>query len=507
MATQKGPGARSNLDPRLADEIRRAFSGDQSEAADALRILERHDPRFVGRISDEMRRVADDNLHRALGWRVLRNSSVISTFLKTLPEPSGLAALAITTSSNGYAREAAVRTADFLSGPFSLALLVNRLNDWVPNVRQAAEARLKLLFLDPELVADCIEYLWQFDDFGRASAVGYEIVAVMIGSDAVATSLQASILHGADDRSVRLVRHLLRSPALDDVLVQLATHHKHPRVRAIAAKTALEQVFSWRTRTLQKRAVFASFDRNKLARALLKDRSADVQHIALQHLAQNIDDRPALEALLKRYLTHPRGKLTELAQWRLGKLDVDWLAWLRSEFDRRPNASLARALARAGAAADGRRIWAFAQHEAGEAHFILALAAARLGQPEAIQLCRRIALGDEDLRHARMASSALLDAHEPISFQELADAAEKPELFVKRGLLAHVRKLSIVRQLSIFAHLERAGSPPEPVEFAGLYRRLNRGKFDPAETELNELREQAADCPRVTGWMRRLHLS
>jgi hypothetical protein len=507
MALKHSPGTRHTLDPRFVGALKGALDGDSIDSL-PTDILESHDPRFLGRISEDLRRVADDARYRALGSRALKIPSDVFKWVETTTNKSTVVALALSTAANGYIREAAVQQIDTIPGPFSLALLANRLNDWVPNVRQAAEARLQLASaeIDPALVVGCIEYLWRFDEFGRASSIGRKIVDDLIGGDAIKATLRELVLAESGDRSVRLAQQLLRSPDLDDLLTTMATQHKHPRVRSIAAKTALEGVFSWRSKTLQKRSTNAALDRDQLALSLLRDPSADVQFHALQHLSQNMEDQTALVTLLKRYLVHPRRKLAELAQWRLSKLDIDWLDWLRREFDRKPTASLARALGRAGTLQDGQRIWDFAQ-ESDDARLTLVLAAARLGQSNAIEVCKQMVFNDDNVLHARMASSALLDANEPISFQELSSAAQTPDLFLSRGLLAHVRRHSIVQQLSIFCRLETAGSPPDSTEFARIYRRLNRGRFAPTTIELSELRQQATSCPRVSGWMRRLQLT
>lgn len=234
----------------------------------------------------------------------------------------------------------------------------------------------------------------------------------------------------------------------------------------------------------------------------------DVQYHALQYLSQNLCDDTALDEILKRYLVHPRQKLSDLAQWRLGKRDIDWLGWLRHEFEARPlDARLARLLGRVGADSDGERLWISAQCAPESIRFVFLLAAARLKQVDAVAAVQEIALHDLDLARSRNAVAALLDAEEFVPAEELMRAASAAESFIRRGLLAHVRKHSVLDQIKILCRLEAAGYPPDRDEFGRLTRRLNRGRFNPTIADLEQLRRFSVDCPRMANWVRRLHLA
>jgi hypothetical protein len=503
----KSPGVRSTLDPRVAAMI---GAGLQSGAVSVTSSdLETHDPRFVGRVSDQIRRSLDEALYRALGWRALQDPLATSQLVANATSKSETLACLLSTSGRGYVREAAVSRIAIL-GPFGLAMLVNRLNDWVPNVRRAAELRLNELLptLDRSVVTGCIEYLWVFDDYGRATSEGRAIVNMLIAEDAVTERLRRHLLQSSDDRTVRLLQRMLRAPVVDDLLGPLATRHKHPRVRAIAAKVALEGVVAWRSRTTQKRSVSGEVDRLSLAHELLNDRSVDVQYFALQYLSQNLEDAPGLDDILKHYLLHSRAKLSETAQWKLNKRGVDWLSWLRQQLKERPvDAALARVLSRAGAKSDGEHLWQSAQFAPESSRFTFVLAAARLKQEDALEETRTIALSGPDIGASRSAVSALLDAGEIISASELNEAASDALGFIRRGLLAHLRRQSIVSQLAIFCRLEKSGHPPDGQEFARLTRRINQGKFESTPSDLDNLRKQSAGCPRMETWMRRLQLA
>jgi hypothetical protein len=500
-------GTRTSIHPNLPDAIRAALAGDT--VPNIIALLEGHDPRFAGPISDAIRRAADEALYRAAGWRTLRRWAGATPVVAEAAARFPALAFVLSTSGIGYVREAAVARVEFVPGAFSLALLVARLNDWVPEVRRAAELRLTDLIssFDHRIATDCFEYLWHFESLGRATQTGREIVRSLVEDDRTRALLRDAILTGSDDRSARLVRLSLRTPALDQDLDMLACHHRHPRVRTMAAKTALEGVYSWRERTLKKRALSIEIDRLDFALRLLGDRSADVQYQALQHVVQNLQDDDALDRTLLRYLLHPRPKLSDLAQWKLNKRGIDWLAWLRGELEKQPlNKRIARLLGRVGTSFDGDRLWRSALLASPRDQLVFVAAAARLENADGVEAASRIALDDANLSRARAAAAALLDGGVAIPVRDLERVALRGADFRERGMLPHLRKHGVVDQLKIFCRLEAAGSPSDDIELTRITRRINRGGFDPARSEVEDLHRLSAACPRVRGWLYRLQI-
>jgi hypothetical protein len=224
-------GTRTSIHPNLPDAIRAALAGDTAQNIVAL--LEEHDPRFAGPISDVIRRSADEALYRDADWGTLQSwvgaTAAVAKVVRELPA----LAFVLSTSGIGYVREAALARVEFVQGAFSLALLVARLNDWVPQVRRAAELKLMDLYstLDRRIAADCFEYLWRCESLGRATQTGREIVRTLVDDERSRALLRDAILTRSDDRSARLARLSLRTPALDQDLEMLACHHRHPRMR------------------------------------------------------------------------------------------------------------------------------------------------------------------------------------------------------------------------------------------------------------------------------------
>jgi hypothetical protein len=500
-------GTRTSIHPKLLDAIQAAVAGDA--VPDMIALLEEHDARFAGPISDKIRRAVAAPLNCAARWRNLWTWAGARTVVAEAAARVPALALILSTSHIGYVREAAVLQAGLIPGAFSLALLVARLNDWAPKVRCAAELKLTNLIpsLDRRIAADCIEYLWRFESLGRATQTGRGIVRALVEDDRTVASLRGAVLIGSDDRSARLVRLSLRTPALDQDLEMLACNHRHPKVRAMAAKAALEGVYSWHERTLKKRALHIEIDRLALALRLLSDRSADVQHHALQHIAQNLQDNIMLDRILLSYLLHPRSKLSDPAQWKLNKRGVGWLAWLRGELEKQPlNTRIARLLARVGTSSDGDRLWRSALLASPRDRLVFVAAAARLENAEGVAAARHIALEDANLSRARAAAAALLDSGAPIPVPDLERAALRDSDFGERGLRPHLRKHGIIDQLKIFCRLEAAGSPPDEIELSRIVRRINRGRFDPTRADIEDLHRLSAACPRVHGWLHRLKI-
>ncbi|MBC7767414.1 MAG: hypothetical protein H7124_01365 [Phycisphaerales bacterium] len=501
-------GRHSSLDKRLLNAaiavIRREPGAFVSRDA-----IELHDHRFVALIADQLRRAIDEVLYCDLGWEGLNRAVEAERFVIDRSQTDELLPLVLSVSGRGYIRESAVRNVRSVTGPFALTLLVQRLNDWVPQVRAAAEAKLATLVptLRPSVITGCIETLWRFEGVGRASLAGRELVQALVHIANDVVGARDWLLQVRGDRAVGLVHGLLRTGVADEHMARVAQEHGHPRVRAIAAKAILEGVYSWRARTTQRRGLPHRLDRQSLALSLLNDRSVDVQYWALHYLAQHDSDAVALEPILKRYLLHPRIKLSELARWKLNKRGVDWLSWVRREFAASPrDLRLAKLLGRVGTAEDGDALWQSALGTAEDRRAVFLMAAAQLQHALALAELETLALADSDLPAARRVTASLLEAKALIPIAGLREATRQGEVFIKRGLLAHVRRHDVLTQLEIFSLLEAAGSVPEPTEFARLNRKINRGRLEVTPDAIERLRRLSEASPRTASWMRRLQI-
>ncbi|MGC4062760.1 MAG: hypothetical protein QM749_18715 [Aquabacterium sp.] len=152
-------------------------------------------------------------------------------------------------SSDGYVRERTLRT---LSGPtpnsFFFSLAARRINDWVPEVRQAAREKLPSLARqsNPEHVVDALcAMLPTWFSWGRMQDEDQQIIAdLMCIADVVDALKRRLIATTAGPMSV-VLSQAARTDALDNDLVQIAEEAIQPSVRATAHRALLDGRIVW----------------------------------------------------------------------------------------------------------------------------------------------------------------------------------------------------------------------------------------------------------------------
>lgn len=152
-------------------------------------------------------------------------------------------------SWDGYKREKARRA---LSGaapnPFFFSLVVRRLNDWVPQVRQAAREQLPDIAksTDPEYVAKalCVA-LSNWNSWGRIEGQDKEVVLRIICEKEIAKSLRSKIISSASGPIPSLFSQLGRTPILDGEIEEIASFAIQPSVRAKAFRSLFERRIVW----------------------------------------------------------------------------------------------------------------------------------------------------------------------------------------------------------------------------------------------------------------------
>ncbi|MES1200175.1 MAG: hypothetical protein ABUS57_01845, partial [Pseudomonadota bacterium] len=403
----------------------------------------------------------------------------------------------------GHVREMAVQSISTIPGPFCLALVVHRLNDWVVQVRLAAEKKLAAVQgdLSCATILGAIEYLWEFDRVGRAGDSARRFVQSLASRPDVLQALQAEALVGVTDRALRIVRRLLRSPTLDDDLLTLATTSRHPHIRATATRALLTHSVRWRDgRAIRHRELSFSGDVQSLARRALGDDATVVQLAGLEYVVSHGETWNDYEPILMRYAVHSRNSLAELAQWGLKKIGVDWIGRLRQQLFDGPaiNRRVADILGRVGDAKDGERIYAASDALPDTLALPLLSASALLKVEPAVERLRQIALTTPNYELARRASRALQEAGVPLDADALKAMADRGDEFFARGLGRHITPLGAISQLNVLARLERARASFDlPAWFARTQKKINRGAFTINETEKTELQRLFADAPIV----------
>lgn len=152
-------------------------------------------------------------------------------------------------SGDGFKREKTLRT---LSGAapnsFFFALAVRRLNDWVPQVREAAREKLPTIAKesDPEHVVDvlCVT-LPHWNSWGRLEEADKRILLEIISIEEVAQSLKLRIISATSGPMTSILAHAGQSETLDYCLSAIAREAIQPSVRAKAYRSQLEGKMVW----------------------------------------------------------------------------------------------------------------------------------------------------------------------------------------------------------------------------------------------------------------------
>jgi hypothetical protein len=133
------------------------------------------------------------------------------------------------------------------SSPFFFAALAWRLNDWVPQVRQAAMDCAARVLPATEANVAAISALYLLDRrfaWGRWGDEQRSLDAVFCRADVMA--IVADFLReGATGALAACLRHALRYPPMDAHLPRLAAEARQPTVRAVAYRCLLSGQAAW----------------------------------------------------------------------------------------------------------------------------------------------------------------------------------------------------------------------------------------------------------------------
>lgn len=152
-------------------------------------------------------------------------------------------------SEDGFKREKTLRT---LSGAapngFFFAIAVRRLNDWVPQVREAAREKLPIIakLTNPEFVVDvlCI-MLPYWNSWGRMEDKDKQVLMEIASIEKVAHSLKSRILSVTAGPMTSVLSQMGRTEVLDPFLGEIAKKAIQPSVRAKSYRCLLEGKMVW----------------------------------------------------------------------------------------------------------------------------------------------------------------------------------------------------------------------------------------------------------------------
>ena len=152
-------------------------------------------------------------------------------------------------SGDGFRRERALRT--IKSGAptaFLLAILLRRLNDWVPQVREAARIAVKdvLAESDTEIIVSVAWVLLPVrSTWGRLEDRDLQVLDTIADRESVASRLADTIERADSGPAATILRQASRRPALDKFLPRLAKQAVQPAVRALAHRMLLQRQAVW----------------------------------------------------------------------------------------------------------------------------------------------------------------------------------------------------------------------------------------------------------------------
>lgn len=152
-------------------------------------------------------------------------------------------------SWDGYKREKALRT---LSGAapnaFFFSLAVRRLNDWVPQVREAARDTLPELAkaTAPDFVVEALLIaLSNWNSWGRIEDADKKIILQIISQEDIANSMRSMLILSSAGPMPSLFSQLGRTNILDEYLSEIANLAVQPAVRAKAYRSLFERRIAW----------------------------------------------------------------------------------------------------------------------------------------------------------------------------------------------------------------------------------------------------------------------
>lgn len=152
-------------------------------------------------------------------------------------------------SGDGYRREKTIQT---LSGAapnsFFFALAIRRLNDWVPQVREAAREKLLKIALesDQEQVAEVLCATFpHWSSWKRMEEDDKKILLDIASIESVADSLKSRIITSTAGPMTSILSQVGRIEVLDGFLEEIAMSAIQPSVRAKAYRSLMENRMVW----------------------------------------------------------------------------------------------------------------------------------------------------------------------------------------------------------------------------------------------------------------------
>ena len=174
--------------------------------------------------------------HAQLKWKIWSEPTIFLTWIDLC-------------SSDGYKREKTLRT---LTGAapnsFFFAIAVRRLNDWVPQVREAAREKIPLIAQasSPAHVVDALSLtLSHWSSWERMADSDKQVLLNIVSSKNITDALMSKIMSTASGPLTSIFAQVGRTSVLDSHLSEISQNAIQPSVRAKAYRSQLEGKMVW----------------------------------------------------------------------------------------------------------------------------------------------------------------------------------------------------------------------------------------------------------------------
>ena len=151
-------------------------------------------------------------------------------------------------SWDGHKREQALRCIESAPNRFVLALVCRRLNDWVPQVRQAANEVLSKVIANTNkfYVADVILFtLSHWSSWKRIDEKSKNSLLEVITATRLLNELKLNLITSPTGPLSSIFSQIARKSAIDHYLVEIADNAVQPSLRAKVYKCLFNNKVSW----------------------------------------------------------------------------------------------------------------------------------------------------------------------------------------------------------------------------------------------------------------------
>ncbi|MEM7058576.1 MAG: hypothetical protein AAF557_13355 [Pseudomonadota bacterium] len=237
-----------------------------------------------------------------------------------------MASLAFATSRSGLVRELGLSHVHGLGPSVGFAMIVIRLNDWVPEVRAASVKAIERLMENDGgpsgglayMIAGALALLLDDNRFGRMAQTEKDVVTALISYPKVKDALRTVLIFGCSDRADnQILRVVIQTGYYDELLPEIAAEAECSYRRLIASQAVLHGKYIWREEgEVRERKIDLEAHVPKVVRGALLDKSANVAFAALGYLIETRDlsslDERTVEILLGRQETSLKRRIDTL---------------------------------------------------------------------------------------------------------------------------------------------------------------------------------------------------